>query len=124
MSPAEIETVKVVAVAALVFIGQWVVARFSKQANMKTAEVQDKANGIDGMDKLVHNLETRLEKVEARADALATRVQTLEEERTRDRSLIRHLIDYVHTLRDALRRAQVPVPEAPGGLDLEGGPLA
>jgi len=117
-------TLQVIAVALLALVGQLVIARYSKRANDKTAEVQDRANTIDGTDRLIHNLETRLDKVEKRADSLAGRVAQLEEERTRDRSLIRHLIDYVHVLRDALRGANVPVPEAPGGLDLDGGPLA
>ena len=96
------------------------VARLSRAANAKTAEVQQEANALDGMDKLVKNLETRLGNVEERAEKLAERVQTLESERVRDKSLIRHLITYAQILREALRNLGQPVPEPPGGLDLDG----
>lgn len=130
MSDPVLETIRVVVVAVLVLVGQRGVAKWSKQANDKTAQVADRgndvadrANDIEGMDRLVHNLQTRLEKVEERADKLASRVQILEEERVRDKSLIRHLIDYAHTLRDALRSAGMKVPEPPAGLDFDGGPF-
>lgn len=123
MDPATIEAIRLVAVAALVFAGQRVVAKYSKQANEKTAEVQarasDRTSDIEGMDRLVHNLETRLAKVEGEAERLAQRVRVLEEERVRDKSMIRSLILYVRTLRDALRVLGQPIPEAPGGLDLD-----
>ena len=101
-----------IVVALLVLVGQWVVARNSRKANAET-------NKVDGNDKLIHNLETRLEKVEERADKLATRVQALEEERIRDKSLIRNLWNYVVTLRERLRALGQPLPDPPGALDFD-----
>lgn len=122
MNPAVIEAIRFILVAALVYAGQWTVGKFSKQANARTAEVQDRANertsDIEGMDRLVHNLETRLDKVEKANEKLAERVQLLEEERVRDKSMIRGLLAYIRTLRNSLSAAGQPIPEPPGGLDL------
>lgn len=123
MDTATIEAIRFIVVAALVFAGQRLIAKYSKQANLKTAEVQARANertsDIEGMDRLVHNLETRLARVEDRADRLADRVRMLEEERVRDKSMIRSLIAYARSMRDMLRTLGQPIPEPPGGLDLD-----
>lgn len=109
----------------------WLTSRSSRAATAEMAKVQNRQTDIDGMDRLVHNLEARLGKVEAELERVETeaaqlhdRVRTLEQERTRDRALIRHLISYVNVLREALRAANLTVPNAPGGLDLDGGILS
>jgi hypothetical protein len=55
---------------------------------------------------------------------LGRHVDQLERDSRRDKALIRHLILYIRTLIAALRAAGAEVPEAPAGIDLEGGPLS
>lgn len=123
MNPASIEAAKVIAVAVLVLAGQWVVARYSKKANDKTAEVQQDANAVAGFHQLVGDLRTEVDRLRTEVGELRQHVLALEGERTRDRSLIRHLIGYVNVLIAALRTAGQPIPEAPGGLEFDGGAL-
>ena len=123
MNPATIEAAKVIAVAVLVLVGQWVVARYSKKANDKTVEVQKDANAVAGFHELVGDLRAEVDRLRNDVGELRKQVLALEGERANDRSLIRHLVAYVNVLRSALRGAGQSVPEAPGALDLDGGPL-
>lgn len=107
----------------LVLVGAWytakIGARTSQHATDTTAEVQSRANEIDGMDRLVKNLADRLEKVEKRADDLEDQVRALEDQRARDHGVIRALWGYVQTLKNTLVANKIPVPEPPGALDLD-----
>lgn len=131
MNAAWIAAGQAVVVALLVFAGQRVIASSSKQANDKTAEVQKDANAVSGFHELVGDLRAELDrlggKVERLEDALDKtnrHVKTLEDQRAKDKTLIRYLVTYIRTLIAALTRAGMPIPEAPAGLDLDGGPLA
>ena len=119
MNPALLGLIQGTVVAVVFVFGQRIVARYSKQANDKTVAVQDRANDIDENDKLIRNLASRLTSVEARADLLADRVRALEDERIRDKSLIRNLWAYVVTLRERLKALGQPLPEPPGALDFD-----
>lgn len=107
---------------ALVVSGAYITARIgastSQRATDVTAKVQDKANEIDANDRLMKNMMARLERVEQRADELEDQVRALEDQRSRDHGLIRALWSYVQQLRGALIANKLPVPEPPGGLDL------
>ena len=111
----------------------WLTSRASRHAADKTAEVgarvaevQDRSADIDGMDRLVKNLESRLARVEQLLDKvesenveLETRIRTLEGKRARDRTIIRYLIDYARALIRELRAEGLAVPEPPAGIDLD-----
>lgn len=120
-----------VVVALLVFAGQRVIANSSKQANDKTADVQKDANAVSGFHELVGDLRTDIGRLRSEVSELRDEldktnrhVKTLEDQRAKDKSLIRYLVAYVRTLIAALTQAGIPIPEAPAGLDLDGGPLA
>lgn len=115
--------------------GSYLVARFtarqSKHATDTTAELTKEANAISrdmnavtGLNALVEQLQEEMHGLRDRLTSCERRVADLQRERTRDKSTIRHLIAYARTLIAELKRFGHPIPEAPAGLDHEGGPLA
>jgi predicted nucleic acid-binding Zn-ribbon protein len=112
------------------YLGVRLTARVSQKATDTTAVLSKEANAISGFHQLVGDLQRSFDqlredhnKLRHEHNELQRHVAKLEEQRDRDKSLIRLLISYVTTLRDTLRREQLPIPDAPAGLDLDGGPL-
>lgn len=92
----------------------------TKEANQITRD----ANAVTGLNALVEQLQEELRELRRRCSALEGDFEAMKRETARKDTLIRHLIAYVKTLQNRLRTSGISVPEAPAGLDLEGGPLA
>lgn len=95
-------------------------AALTKEANALTRDAQ----ALSGLGKLVEELQEEMQGLRKRLVECERQVSELRRERARDKMLIRHLVAYVQTLRGVIRTCGATVPEAPAGLDLEGGPLS
>lgn len=123
-----------IAVALIASLGTYtaarITARSSDRAADKTAAVQARTVELDGMDRLVHNLEARLNRVEQEAREaldrnlrLTQRVETLEDNLRDTRALLRDtrtlfnmLVEYTRLLRQILAASGVRVPAPPDAL--------
>lgn len=116
--------------AALTLAGTYITAKFALKSSThavdKSTEVQHEQNAVSGYEKLTADLRADLDRLRADLDRLAEdqrtlrrHVTTLEEQRVRDKTLIRYLINYARQLRDELMKLGVPVPDGPGGIDLD-----
>lgn len=130
--------------AGLTLVGTYITAKFalksSTHATDKSAEVQQEQNAVTGYEKLTADLRKDLDRVRVdltrlteshetltgkhetltkKHENLREHVTTLEQQRARDKTLIRYLINYARQLRDELVKVGVPVPDGPGGIDLD-----
>lgn len=112
MSPATITALQAVAVAALVFLGQWVVARISKSATSETTSVTSQEKATEAWRLYAERMESRLAAVEQREEENRRRISALERERDRDRDLIRRLLDRLRRAHAEIRRLGGTVSEA------------
>lgn len=127
MGNALILAIEGVVVAVIGLLGSWLVARLSKKATDKTVEVQEDANAVAGFHQLVGDLQQDLARLRRDTEALRREldetkrhVRDLENARSKDKTLIRYLVEYARKLRTELQTRGVMVPDPPPGLDLDG----
>lgn len=127
MSPEALGAIQAIAVAVLVFAGQYVVAKISKRAQSETVEVDQQAKATEAWRGYAEKMEARLEGVEQRlADAETRdadnrrRISALERQDEANRDLIRRLLGRLRRALDEIRRLGGTVSEA----DLEVADLA
>lgn len=116
--------------ACVVVLGSIAAARFTARAAINaattTANVAAAAVEVDREDRLIQNLERRLDAVNheivtlrTREEKLSRRVARCEAEREADRRIIDLLRRYARALRDTLEELGQPAPPPPDGLELD-----
>lgn len=109
--------------AVVVIGGAWLTARYAARsadrATHKSAEVQQEHNAITGYAQLVDDLHRDVKRLREEVQELREDMSTLKQQRVRDRTMIRHLIEYARLLRAVLANAGLPVPEMTAGIDLD-----
>ena len=96
--------VQTIAVAGLVFLGQYVVAKFSNKANKETVGVASQTAATEAWQEYAQEMKGRLDSLEARLNEAERRVRVLETQSAHDLDLIRRMVyrfrHYMRVLRD------------------------
>lgn len=105
------------------FVAAVYTGRTSRRAATSTADAQNRATEMEGMDRLVNRLEHRLSAVEGEAEAcraenrrLDERIEILERELFQTRTSFNALREYARTLRRVLHSHSIEVPDPPPAL--------
>lgn len=113
---------------SIVTLGSVTAAKFASRGTVKaaqtTAEQAKETGAVSGYHELVSDLRQDVNRLRQDYDSLRTdheevrrHVKSLEDQATRDKSLIRHLILYIRALRDEIQRLGGTPVEAPADLD-------
>lgn len=100
LSDSTVTALQAVAVALLVLIGQYAVAKMSNKVQTKATNVDANSAATTAWQSYAVEMRTRLDGLEDRLTNAERRVRALEAQSTRDLDLIRRL---VHRLRSAFR---------------------
>jgi predicted RNase H-like nuclease (RuvC/YqgF family) len=90
-------------------LAAWLTSRAANRATETTAAVSEAAVEVDREDRLIQNLERRLNAVEAENESLRTRVTRCDEHNADNRARVRALADQVRELRRESNEAHVVI---------------
>lgn len=91
LADATVTAVQTIAVAALVFLGQYVVAKMSNRAQGVTTEVDSQHRATEAWQQYAQEMKGRLDGLEARLGFAERRVHALEVQTVRDLELLRRV---------------------------------
>lgn len=108
----------------IITVGTIIAAKFAQRASERaaktTAKAEEKTTAVDGYHQLVSDLRVEVDRLRESHNALFAdhgelklHVQSLEHQARRDKSLIRHLWNYVRILRDKIVDLGDIPPEPP-----------
>lgn len=104
VSQTTVTAIQTIAVAALVFLGQYVVAKMSNKAQAKNTDVDSQSKATEAWQKYAEEMKERVDSIESRLNEAERRVRALESQSVRDLDLLRRMLHrfrhFMHTLRD------------------------
>lgn len=111
LSQTAITAIQTIVVAALVFLGQYVVARLSNKAQGATTEVDSQSRATEAWQKYAEEMKSRLDSIEGRLNEAERRVRALETQSARDLDLIRRLVQRLRLAIKSISDLGGTVPE-------------